>query len=107
MWAGRSPTARNARCKSRSAGASPPQTFPGAKNKARRHLELAERLAHVTALPIRRVPLDELERRFGRSVREAFDFSARVGTVHQALHAGYQMDHHDLDADLEALLRSA
>ena len=72
-----------------------------------RQLELAERLAHVTALPIRRVPLDELERRFGRAVREAFDFSARVGTVHQALHAGYQMDHQDLDADLEALLRSA
>ena len=50
--------------------------------------------------------LDELERRFGRAVREAFDFSARVGTVHQALHAGYRIEHQDLDADLSALLRS-
>ena len=72
-----------------------------------RQVELAERLARVAALPIRRVPLDELERRFGRAVREAFDFSARVGTVHHALHAGYRLEHQDLDADLSALLRSA
>ena len=71
-----------------------------------RQVELAERLARVAALPIRRVPLDELERRFGRAVREAFDFSARVGTVHQALHAAYRLEHQDLDADLSALLRS-
>ena len=71
-----------------------------------RQVELAERLARVAALPIRRVPLDELERRFGRAVREAFDFSARVGTVHQALHAAYGLEHQDLDADLSALLRS-
>jgi len=69
-----------------------------------RQVELAERLARVAALPIRRVPLDELERRFGGAVREAFDFSARVGTVHQALHAGYRLEHQDLDADLAALL---
>src|SRR2546428_669044 len=71
-----------------------------------RQAELAERLARLTALPIRRVPLDDLERRFGRAVREAFHFSARVGTVHQALHAGYRMEHQDLDADLSTLLRS-
>src|SRR5256885_3754222 len=67
-----------------------------------RQLELAERLAHVAALPIRRVPLDELERRFGRAVREAFDISARGGPGHQAPHAGYPIDHQDLDAGLEA-----
>src|SRR2546426_1762255 len=72
-----------------------------------RQLELAERLAHVTALPIRRVPLDELERRVCPAVRGAVDFSARGGTVHQALHAGYPMGHHDLYARFEALLRSA
>ena len=72
-----------------------------------RQIELAERLAHVAALPIRRVPLDELGRRFGRAVRQAFEFSARVGTVHQALHAGYRMEHQDLDADLAALLRGS
>jgi nucleoside-diphosphate-sugar epimerase len=71
-----------------------------------RQAELAERLARITALPIRRVSLDDLERRFGRAVREAFTFSARVGTVHQALHAEYQLEHQDLDADLAALLRS-
>jgi nucleoside-diphosphate-sugar epimerase len=69
-------------------------------------VELAERVARVAALPIRRVSLDDLERRCGRAVREAFDFSARISTVHQALHAGYQIAHHDLDGDLAALLGS-
>jgi nucleoside-diphosphate-sugar epimerase len=71
-----------------------------------RQADLAERLARVAALPIRQVPLDDLERRFGRAVREAFDFSARVGTVHHALHDGYRVEHQDLDGDLGALLRS-
>ena len=71
-----------------------------------RQAELAERLTRLTKLPIRRVALDELERRFGRAVREAFEFSCRVGTVHEALHAGYRMEHQDLDRDLSALLRS-
>lgn len=71
-----------------------------------RQAELAERLARLTALPIRRVTLEDLERRFGRAVREAFSFSARIGTVHQALHAGYQVEHHALEGDLSALLRS-
>jgi nucleoside-diphosphate-sugar epimerase len=71
-----------------------------------RQAELAERLARLTALPIRRVPLDDVERRFGRAVREAFTFSARIGTVHQALHAEYTLEHQDLDDDLAALLRS-
>jgi len=72
-----------------------------------RQAELAERLARLTALPIRHVPLDDLERRFGRAVRQAFTFSARVGTVHEALHADYRMEHQDLDGDLSALLRSS
>jgi nucleoside-diphosphate-sugar epimerase len=71
-----------------------------------RQAELAERLARLAALPIRQVPLDDLERRFGRAVREAFAFSARVGTVHQALHDGYRVEHQDLDGDLSALLRN-
>lgn len=71
-----------------------------------RQVELAERLARLTALPIRRVPTEDLERRYGRAVREAFTFSARVGTVHQALRAGYTVQHQDLDDDLAALLRS-
>ena len=71
-----------------------------------RQAEFAERLARVTALPIRRVPLEDLERRFGRAVREAFTFSARVGTVHQALHAEYPVQHQELDDDLATLLRS-
>lgn len=71
-----------------------------------RQVELAERLARLAALPIREVPLDDLERRLGRAVREAFAFSARVGTVHQALHDGYRVEHQDLDRDLSALLGS-
>ena len=72
-----------------------------------RQAELAERLARLTSLPIRRVPLDDLERRLGRAVREAFTFSARIGTVHEALHAGYRIEHPDLDRDLAALLDAA
>jgi len=71
-----------------------------------RQAELAERLARLAALPIRYVPLDDVERRFGRAVREAFEFSARVDTVHPALHAAYRPEHQDLDGDLAALLRS-
>lgn len=71
-----------------------------------RQAELAERLARLTSLPVRRVSLDDLERRLGRAVREAFTFSARVSTVHAALQATYRMAHHDLDADLAALLRN-
>ena len=52
------------------------------------------------------MPLDDVERRFGRAVREAFEFSARVDTVHPALHAAYRPEHQDLDGDLAALLRS-
>jgi nucleoside-diphosphate-sugar epimerase len=70
-----------------------------------RQAELAERLAQLTALPIRRVHESDLERRFGQAVREALTFSARIGTVHPALHAGYPAIHRDLDADLAALLR--
>jgi nucleoside-diphosphate-sugar epimerase len=71
-----------------------------------RQTELAERLSRLTRLPIRSVALDELERRSGRAVREAFEFSCRIGTVHEALHAAYRMEHQDLDTDLAALLRS-
>jgi nucleoside-diphosphate-sugar epimerase len=71
-----------------------------------RQAELAERLSRVAGLPIRRVPLADLERRHGRAVREAFTFSARIGTVHQALHGAYRFQHQDLDADLASLLRS-
>jgi nucleoside-diphosphate-sugar epimerase len=71
-----------------------------------RQIELAERLSRLTQLPIRRVPLDDLSRHFGRAVREAFNFSARIGTIHGALHAGYRPEHHDLDGALSVLLRS-
>lgn len=69
-----------------------------------RQVELAERLARLTSLPVRRVSVEELERRHGRAVVEAFTFSARIGTVHEALHASYRIEHQDLDADLTALL---
>jgi len=68
--------------------------------------ELAERLARVTGLPIRRISLEDVEKRFGRAVREAFAFSARIGTVHDALYTGYRMEHQDLDGDLAALVRA-
>ena len=71
-----------------------------------RQVDLAERLARLAGLSIRRVPLEEVERRFGSAVREAFEFSARIGTVHHALHAEYRAEHQDLDANLSALLRS-
>ena len=67
-----------------------------------RQSELAERLARLTSLPIRRVSLDDRE----RAVREAFEFSCRIGTVHEALHAAYRTEHQDLDGELAALLRS-
>ena len=69
-----------------------------------RQVELAERLAGLTSLPVRRVSLDDVERRFGGAVREAFTFSARIGTVHEALHATYRVEHRDLDRDLGAFL---
>jgi nucleoside-diphosphate-sugar epimerase len=74
---------------------------------ALRQTELAERLARLSGLPIRRVPLDDLERRLGRAVVEAFTFSARIGTMHEELHAGYRLEHPDLDAELSALLGPA
>jgi hypothetical protein len=67
-----------------------------------RQSELAERLARLTKLPIRRVALDDKD----RAVREAFEFSCRIGTVHDALHGAYRTQHHDLDGELAALLRS-
>lgn len=69
-----------------------------------RQRELVERLARVASLPIRTVPLEDIERRYGKAVREAFTFSARIGTVHEALHAAYRIEHRDLDADLAELL---
>ena len=71
-----------------------------------RQAELAERLATITGRPILRVSLEEVERRYGRAVREAFAFSARIDTVHTALHAGYRCERQDLDAELAALLRN-
>ena len=71
-----------------------------------RQRELAERIARLTGLPIRRISLDELERRFDRAVRQAFEFSARIGTVHTALYAGFQAAHRDLDGDLQDLLQA-
>ncbi len=75
-------------------------------NPPLRQAELAERLSRVTGLPIRRVSLESLEQQHGRAVREAFTFSARIGTVHGALHGAYRFQHQDLDADLASLLRS-
>jgi nucleoside-diphosphate-sugar epimerase len=71
---------------------------------ALRQAELAERIARLTSLPIRRVPISEIEARFGTAVREALTFSARIGTVHDALYAGFTATHRDLDADLATLL---
>ena len=70
---------------------------------ALRQAELVERLASVTGLPIRRIGLEEVERRFGAAVREAFTFSARIETVHTAWHAAYPFEHRDLASDLRTL----
>lgn len=67
-----------------------------------RQREFAERLARLTNLPIREIALADRE----RAMREAFEFSCRIGTVHGALHEAYRLVHHDLDAALAALLRS-
>jgi nucleoside-diphosphate-sugar epimerase len=72
-----------------------------------RQAEFADRVARLTALPIRRVSLDELERRYGRAVREAFTFSARVGTIHAAWHGAYRFEHQDLDGALSGILDTA
>ena len=69
-----------------------------------RQIELSERLARLTALPIRRISLDEMQARHGRAVREAFAFSARVDTIHGALQADYTPLHGNLDAALAGLL---
>ena len=69
-----------------------------------RQADFVERLSRASGLPIRRVSLDDVEAKYGRAVREAFDFSARVGTVHEALHATYTPVHRDLDGALGALL---
>lgn len=69
-----------------------------------RQVELAERVAAVASLPIRRVSLEDVERRYGWAVREAFTFSARIETVHAALHADYRLEHPDLDTSLRTLL---
>lgn len=72
---------------------------------ALRQTELAERLARLTSLPIRRVPLGDLERRYGHAVVEAFTFSARIGTVHTELHGAYPVGHPDLETSLAGFLR--
>jgi nucleoside-diphosphate-sugar epimerase len=69
-----------------------------------RQADFVERLSRAAGLPVRRVPLDEVEARHGRAVREAFAFSARVATVHEALHASCARLHPDLESALAALL---
>lgn len=51
-----------------------------------RQADFAARLAARVGLPVRAVGLDALP---DRNAREAFTFSARIATVHRALHAGY------------------
>jgi nucleoside-diphosphate-sugar epimerase len=83
----------------------PPMTVMNlAAGPTLRQREFSDRLAGLTGLPIRRISVDELAERHGRAVREAFVFSARVGTIHGALARSYQPRHPDLDADLAALL---
>jgi hypothetical protein len=69
-----------------------------------RQVDFVERLSRAARLPVRRIPLDEVEARYGHAVREAFSFSARMGTVQEALHATCARLHLDLDNALEALL---
>lgn len=71
-----------------------------------RQVDFVERMSHVARLPVRRIPLDEVEARYGRAVREAFAFSARMGTVQEALHATCARHSLDLDHALEALLEA-
>jgi nucleoside-diphosphate-sugar epimerase len=69
-----------------------------------RQADFVERLSRASGLPVRPVSLDDVDAKHGRAVREAFAFSARVGTVHEALHATCPPVHGDLDAALRALL---
>lgn len=71
-----------------------------------RQLQFAERLAQLADLPIQRVSLNELEKRYGRTVRQGFECSVRMGTVHTALHETYRPGHPDWDVEVTKLLRS-
>jgi nucleoside-diphosphate-sugar epimerase len=63
-----------------------------------------EGLARRSGLPVRRVSLDELEAQHGTPAREAFAFSARIGSIHAPLLAEYAPGHADLDGTLASLL---
>jgi nucleoside-diphosphate-sugar epimerase len=60
--------------------------------------EFAERLAQATGTVIRRFGLEETERRFGRTMREAFTFSNQSATKHPEFLGGYQFRHSTIDA---------
>lgn len=72
-----------------------------------RQAELAAKVARASGLPLRTVSFDEMERRWDRAVREAFGFSARIGTVHGSLHRGFVPRHADLDRALAQLVAGA
>jgi nucleoside-diphosphate-sugar epimerase len=69
-----------------------------------RQRDFVERLARLTRLRVRRISLDETEARYGKLVREAFTFSARIGTIHTDVHSAYRPIHGDLDRALAELL---
>ncbi len=60
-------------------------------------LEFAEKLAGYTGVEIERLSTPEIEKRYGRTVREAFTFSNIVSTKHPELIAGYSFKHPTVD----------
>jgi len=71
---------------------------------AYRQADFARKLAELRQLPIRSLTADEVEQRFGRVVRQAFECSAHMGTLHTALRTGFEPRHDDPVADVSWLV---
>lgn len=67
-------------------------------------VRFVQELQQLTRLPVQPVAAQELLRRYGRVVAEAFAFSLRVSTKHKALYAGFQAKYPDHRQGLADLL---
>lgn len=73
---------------------------PGAKSQ----MEFANTISRISGLPIKHIPGWYLGLRYGKAVKEAFEFSLQVDTLHNAFWLNFPVKHPEVDQWLEDYL---
>ena len=66
--------------------------------------DLVLMLSNLSGFPIRRETKRKIRIKYGKAVKEAFNFSAKIGTLHKSLYQMYQPLYPNLKDGIEEIL---